>query len=96
MVKLVHWLCGAENMKVYFDLSATENANRLRGVGVYAKNLYEGLRREGKEGIGVVEGIEEADILHYSYFDPFFLTLPYKKHKKTIVTVHDLIPLKIS
>ena len=83
-------------MKVFFDLSATENNNRLRGVGVYSKNLYENLRREGKEGIGVVEGIEEADILHYSYFDPFFLTLPYKKHKKTIVTVHDLIPLKFS
>src|SRR5690606_743268 len=36
---------------------------------------------------------EDVDIIHYPYFDPFFLTLPLKKRVKTIVTVHDLTPL---
>jgi glycosyltransferase involved in cell wall biosynthesis len=36
---------------------------------------------------------QDADIVHYPYFDPFFLTLPLVKAKQTIVTVHDLIPL---
>src|SRR6185369_10508691 len=35
----------------------------------------------------------EADVIHYPYFDPFFITLPLKKIKPTVVTVHDLIPL---
>jgi glycosyltransferase involved in cell wall biosynthesis len=35
-----------------------------------------------------------ADIVHYPYFDPFFLTLPWKKSTPTVVTVHDLIPIE--
>jgi glycosyltransferase involved in cell wall biosynthesis len=36
---------------------------------------------------------QDADIVHYPYFDPFFLTLPMVKRKPVVVTVHDLIPL---
>jgi len=32
-------------------------------------------------------------LVHYPYFDPFFLTLPLVKPKPTVVTVHDLIPI---
>lgn len=34
-----------------------------------------------------------VDLVHYPYFDTFFLTLPLYKPKPAIVTVHDLIPL---
>lgn len=35
--------------------------------------------------------IENFNLVHYPYFDPFKLTLPFRKIP-TIVTVHDLIP----
>jgi glycosyltransferase involved in cell wall biosynthesis len=35
----------------------------------------------------------KLDLIHYPYFEPFFLTLPVWKRCKTIVTVHDLTPL---
>lgn len=36
---------------------------------------------------------EDVNIIHYPYFEPFFLTLPFKSKKKFVVTVHDLTPL---
>jgi glycosyltransferase involved in cell wall biosynthesis len=36
---------------------------------------------------------ENANLVHYPYFEPFFLSLPLMKALPTIVTVHDLIPL---
>jgi len=35
----------------------------------------------------------EADLVHYPYFSPFSLTLPFSSSKKCVVTIHDLIPL---
>ncbi len=35
----------------------------------------------------------DVELIHYPYFDPYFITLPFSHHKPTIVTVHDLIPL---
>lgn len=69
-----------------------------RGVDVYAKYLYNSL--SGTLGQHQVllshdHGTNHnVDLTHYTFFDPFFLTLWGKKHaKKFIVTVHDLIPL---
>ncbi|MEK7587772.1 MAG: glycosyltransferase family 1 protein, partial [Patescibacteria group bacterium] len=36
---------------------------------------------------------KNVDLVHYPYFDPFFLTLSLLKPKPVVVTVHDLIPL---
>jgi len=36
---------------------------------------------------------EKYDLFHYPYFDLFYTTLPIKKPAKTVVTVHDVIPL---
>ena len=38
--------------------------------------------------------LSKYDLLHYSYFHPYFLTLPAKKPTRgMVVTIHDLIPL---
>ncbi len=36
---------------------------------------------------------KEADLVHITHFDPFFLTLPLTLSKPMVLTVHDLIPL---
>ena len=38
--------------------------------------------------------ISNYDLIHYPFFDPFFLTLPQKSTKPFIVTVHDIIPIQ--
>lgn len=71
--------------------------HEIRGTGIYTQNLLKALR--DIPGVEVVlSGIQNipsnADLFHFPYFDPFFLTLPIIRAKKTVVTVHDLIPLK--
>ncbi|MDO8639252.1 MAG: glycosyltransferase family 1 protein [Candidatus Daviesbacteria bacterium] len=40
-----------------------------------------------------ISEVKEADIIHYPWFDFFFHTLPINKKFKTVVTIHDVIPL---
>ncbi len=35
----------------------------------------------------------DADLVHITHFDPFFLTLPLTLNKPLVITIHDLIPL---
>lgn len=71
-----------------------------RGVDVYATHLYNELSsQQGSDKIFLtrdkVEKTKKVDIVHYTFFDPFFLTLWGSLRKaKYVVTVHDLIPLK--
>ena len=67
-----------------------------RGTGTYARELEKALKQQG---ITVVSAFanqlpEDVDLYHFPYFDPFFLTLPWFRRKKTILTIHDLIPLR--
>lgn len=70
-----------------------------RGVDVYATHLYNELTKNYNRNKiflskGAV-GTKSVDLIHYTFFDPFFLTLWSRKRKaKYVVTVHDLIPLK--
>lgn len=70
-----------------------------RGIGVYTDNLFQSLQRINNINVSLLNyhsKFNEYDIVHYPYFDPFFLTLPLIKVKPTVVTIHDLIPLKFS
>ncbi len=85
-------------MKIAIDITPLESAHRVRGVGVYTKNLVDALEKyeTGHTYLyftGKQLAPQDADIVHYPYFDPFFLTLPLVKRAPTVVTVHDLIPL---
>jgi len=63
-----------------------------RGVGVYASHLTESLDK-----LSEIELTDQSpDIIHYPFFDLFYATLPLKKEKPTVVTIHDLTPLVMS
>ncbi len=85
-------------MNIAIDITPLKTEHGRRGVGVYTRNLICALKQyEKKHSYSFFTRGQripkDADIVHYSYFDPFFLTLPLVKPKPTIVTVHDLIPL---
>lgn len=89
-------------MKIAIDVSPIRDEkrpqHRVRGTGFYIKNLTKSLRQHFPQHkyILFTKGDtlpKDIDVVHYPYFEPFFLTLPYFKTQRTIVTVHDLTPL---
>lgn len=70
--------------------------HKFRGTGTYGEELFKALKRADLIDISWVKygsDLQGFDLVHYPYFDPFFLTLPVVKVRPTAVTVHDLIPL---
>ena len=85
-------------MNIAIDITPLKTEHGRRGVGVYTNNLIKSLGQyEKKHSYSFFTRGQKipknADIVHYPYFDPFFLTLPIIKAKPTVVTVHDVIPL---
>lgn len=85
-------------MHIAIDTSLLSSGHQDRGSGVYVKELVEALKTYEPEHTYQLitekeTDCQHADVIHYPYFDPFFLTLPLVKRKPTVVTVHDLIPL---
>jgi glycosyltransferase involved in cell wall biosynthesis len=83
-------------IKVLLDDSPLANANSIRGVGTYTKFLAQFLTKNPGIELSFMKDkdlIFKAEITHYPFFDLFFPTLPLIKRNKTVVTVHDVIPL---
>lgn len=84
-------------MKIGIDISPLQSGHKFRGVGFYLEQLKNALERynSGHEFIYFIQNIpyEKIDLLHYPYFDPFFLFLPLRKRLPTVVTIHDLTPI---
>lgn len=81
-------------IKVGFDTRVLRGPSGVRGIGKYASQLLTALKKNHE--IRVVELGKEAmpvDLIHYPFFDFFFLTLPLIKKKPTVVTIHDCTPL---
>ena len=84
-------------MIIAIDVSPLSSGHKVRGVGSYVSLIKNNIERYDKENKYIFfEGKcpDGVDIVHYPYFDPFFPVLPFKKKVKTIVTVHDLTPIK--
>ena len=67
-----------------------------RGTGTYMNGLVEALKTFTELSISVIstkDSFDPYDIIHFPYFDPFFLTIPLRRKRPTVVTVHDLIPI---
>jgi len=88
-------------IKVAIDKGPLSSGHAVRGVGAYTRELIKALHEKTKKRknlkIDAVDfekaDLTKYDIVHYPYFHPFFLTLPFNKPAKTVVTIHDLIPL---
>jgi glycosyltransferase involved in cell wall biosynthesis len=85
-------------MTIAIDTSPLKGGHTNRGVGVYTKKLVDALQKYQPAHTyhlfdSSCRAPIQADIVHYPYFDPFFLTLPIYSPFPTIVTVHDLIPI---
>lgn len=83
-------------MKIAFNIKPLKSAHKERGIGYYTRNLLEGLKKEADLEIVEFEDLSQvrnADVVHFSWFDLFFHTMPLSSPLPTVVTVHDVIPL---
>lgn len=85
-------------MKIAIDISPLSSGHKVRGTGFYLEHLRNALLASNSPHEFNFFSSEKdisknVDIVHYPYFEPFFLTLPLKRMHKTVVTVHDLTPL---
>lgn len=88
-------------MKIAIDVSPLHTGHRVRGVGFYLENLKKSLLKYHPELSYTFftrgEKIpNDVDLIHFPYFEPFFLARPIYKEFKTVVTVHDLTPIVFS
>ncbi len=85
-------------MKIAIDISPLHTGHRVRGVGFYLENLKKSLLNYHPEFSYTFftrgEKIpNDVDLIHFPYFEPFFLAKPIYSKFKSIVTVHDLTPI---
>jgi len=83
---------------VVIDISRFLSGHDVRGAGQYVNLLYQSLEKfHGTHEIILLSDTRKfpscVDLVHYPYFDPFFLTYQQPQSIPTVVTVHDLIPL---
>lgn len=81
---------------VNFITSPLASGHAIRGVGFYTKRLLAQLKvLAPKFDIKIIEDSKEAcDLIHYPFFDLYQHSLPIFRDIKTIVTIHDVIPLE--
>lgn len=87
-------------LNLLIDTAPLGDANAHRGIGTYTRLLTEHLIKIPninlqQSTLQVPEDFK-PDVVHYPYFDLFFSTLPLTHPGKSVVTIHDVIPLKFS
>lgn len=85
-------------MNIAIDVSPLKTGHKVRGAGFYLENLKRALVKYFPQYryTFFVRGEnlpEDVDLIHFPYFEPFFLARPVYKNYLTIVTVHDLTPI---
>jgi glycosyltransferase involved in cell wall biosynthesis len=76
-------------IKVFFP--KINLGSEIRGIGSYKNFLVENLKKNSD--FRLVDSWQNADVIHYPFFDFYFNTLKIFPDKKHVVTIHDVIPL---
>src|SRR3990167_6240819 len=80
-------------MKIAIDAGPLTSGHSVRGIGTYTREL---LKATGLKGVDVGKfGLGKFDLVHFTSFNPFFISLPYSKPENTkfVITIYDLITL---
>lgn len=83
-------------MRIAFNIYPLRSPHKKRGIGYYASNLLNYLKKDGRVEVlefNSISEIKNVDLVHYPWFDFYFHTLPLRKSFPTVVTIHDVIPL---
>ena len=83
-------------MKIFVNYKSLHQKSSTRGVGVYTRELLSALQKAytNDEIVSEYDPKHPPNLIHYPYFDPFEPTLKLVDSIPTVVTIHDLIPLR--
>lgn len=73
--------------------------SQTRGIGTYAQNLYESIKKYTNAEIEIVKekrNLKNFDLVHFPFFDIYTNSLPLNSDIPRVVTIHDLIPIQFS
>ncbi len=81
-------------LKVAIDSGPLSGGDSVRGIGVYVRELTKVLKNVDIVDISK-SNLEEYNIVHLTRFNPFRVSVPFKKPQNTkfVLTIYDLIPL---
>lgn len=89
-----------KQLKIAIVSGASKNGDSVRGIGAHSSNLFNAFRRNSNKAIKIPEvnkndDLSKYDVVHFTVFRPFFISLPFFKPKNTkfVLTIHDLIML---
>jgi glycosyltransferase involved in cell wall biosynthesis len=90
-------------MKIAIDSGPTSGGHSWRGIGVNTLELTNGLFKFKNKSWTIDAfdfssknrlGFDGYDIVHLTSFNPYFVSIPFRKTDyKLVLTIHDLIPL---
>lgn len=86
-------------MKVALDITKMHSLSQGRGIGIYAQNLYDSIKKYTNVDIKLcTEKYNPADfdLIHIPFFDFFRHSLSSKMLVPTIVTIPDLVPIQFA
>lgn len=79
--------------KIAVDSGSLSSGHSFRGIGVYTAELLTALNLKGVDVSK--EDLSKYNVIHFTSFKPFEISLPFSKPKGTkfVLTIYDLIPL---
>ena len=88
-----------KSIKVAYVSGVSKKIDSVRGIGANNSELFIALNKHKSKNVEIVDtdtsNIESFDVVHFTVFRPFFISLPFikPKNQKWVLTIHDLIPL---
>lgn len=83
-------------MKIAIDNNKESQADSHRGIGVHTTELLKRLGNIQNLKLDLVprgQSLDTYDMVHYQKFSPYKISIPFKKSIKSVITIHDLIPV---
>lgn len=90
-------------MKIAIDSGPVSGGHSWRGIGAHTRELVNYVLKLKPKNLEIQafdfatakeSQKNDFDLLHFTSFNPYFLSIPFKKNvNKIVLTIHDLIPL---
>ncbi len=87
-------------IKIAIVSGDSKKGDSVRGIGAHNSNLFSAFHKNSSKDIKIPEvnkndDLSKYDVVHFTVFRPFFISLPFIKPKNTkfVLTIHDLIML---
>ncbi len=87
----------SDQIKIAIVSGKSKSADSVRGIGVHNSELFKAFKNNSSKDINIPEisindDFSKFDVVHFTVFTPFQISLPFLKPKNTkfVLTIHDM------